>query len=100
MTLLVLELVVAMVEAQVGPMMTGKGSGDLFLLTVFVFPMTMRGLTLPLLAEGTAPPSLGRVAASAILKAGTVVLFCSCSVPLPLISMSSYGTERSAILDA
>jgi len=83
LTLLVLELVVAMVEAQVGPMMTGKGSGDLFLLTVFVFPMAMRGLTLPLLAEGTAPPSLGRVAASAILKAGTVVLLLFVFHPTP-----------------
>ena len=33
----------ATVEAQVGPMMTGKGSGDLFLLTVFVALKRMKG---------------------------------------------------------
>jgi hypothetical protein len=59
----------------------------------------MRGCTLPLLEEGTAPPSPGRVAASAVLKTGMVLLLLFVFCPTPLTSMSSDGTKRSAILD-
>lgn len=83
MALLILELLVATVETQVGPMMTGKGSGTLFLLTVFVLPTSMRGLTLPYLRKEQCLLSPGRVAVSAVLKSGTVLLLMFVFRPTP-----------------
>lgn len=74
---------VATVETQVGPMMTGKGSGTLFLLTVFVLPTSMRGLTLPYLRKEQCLLSPGRVAVSAVLKSGTVLLLMFVFRPTP-----------------
>jgi hypothetical protein len=93
-------LVVVTVEAQVGPMlMTGTGSGTLFLLMVFALPTAMRGCTLPLLRKEQRLHLLEELAASAVLKAGTVLLLLFVFCPTPLTSMSTDGTKRSAILD-